>query len=271
MKSGPADVLWRDVREMVGEQFEYRELLRQLTLRDLLLRYKQTAMGFLWAIFMPLINTAIFSVIFTRVAPLDVGMPYPVFAYCGLLAWNFFASSLRFSVTSLTTNTVLVAKVYFPREMLPFSVIIVSLVDFAAGSLGLWVLMIYYQVPLTWAAAALPLVVAVHVMLTAGVALILAMANLFYRDIKYVFEIVIAVWMFGTSVLYPTTVVSGRFADVLKLNPMTAVIDAYRAVLLEGRLPDAGAFTAGACLAALTLTVGWLVFHRAEFQFAERI
>ena len=89
-----------DLKEMAGEQYNFRELLYQMTRRDLLLRYKQTVMGFGWAIFMPLINTAVFSIIFTRVAPLQLDMPYPLFAYCGLLAWNFSASSFRFSVTS---------------------------------------------------------------------------------------------------------------------------------------------------------------------------
>ena len=107
----PAAVLSRlsgEVKEIVGEQYQFRELLYQMTRRDLLLRYKQTVMGFGWAIFMPLVNTAVFSVIFTRVAPLQTNLPYPLFAYCGLLAWNFSASSLRFAVTSLTSNASLV-------------------------------------------------------------------------------------------------------------------------------------------------------------------
>src|SRR5687768_3857361 len=109
-----------DVKEMITEQVAYRELLVQMTRRDLLLRYKQTVMGFGWAVFMPLLNTIIFSVVFTRVAPLDTGIPYPLFAYCGLVTWNFFGSSLRFAVSSLTANTNLVTKVYFPREIFPF-------------------------------------------------------------------------------------------------------------------------------------------------------
>src|SRR5204862_201717 len=121
--------LTADLREMVEEQIRYRELLYQMTRRDLLLRYKQTVMGFGWAIFMPLINTVVFSVIFTRVAPIDVGMPYPLFAFCGLLAWNFSASSFRFAMTSLTSNTNLVTKVYFPREIFPATSVLVSLVD----------------------------------------------------------------------------------------------------------------------------------------------
>src|SRR6266446_8751917 len=117
--------MYAEVCEMLSEQVQYRELLYQMTRRDLLLRYKQTVMGFGWAIFMPLVNTAVFSVIFTRVAPIDAGMPYPLFAYCGLLTWNFFASAQRFAVVSLTGNTNLVTKVYCPREIFPFSAIVV--------------------------------------------------------------------------------------------------------------------------------------------------
>src|SRR5436189_365122 len=122
METAVSTQSWRrDVRELLLEQVEYRELLTRIIVRDLLLRYKQTVMGFGWAIFMPLVNTVVFSVIFTRVAPISVGVPYPLFAYCGLFTWNFFASSLRFSVSSLTGNTNLVTKVYFPREIFPFS------------------------------------------------------------------------------------------------------------------------------------------------------
>src|SRR5436189_4597351 len=118
METAVSTQSWRrDVRELLLEQVEYRELLTRIIVRDLLLRYKQTVMGFGWAVFMPLINTAVFSVIFTRVAPIETGVPYPLFAYCGLFTWNFFASSLRFGVNSLTTNTNLVSKVYFPREI----------------------------------------------------------------------------------------------------------------------------------------------------------
>ncbi len=246
--------LWADVREMVLEQFEYRELLYQMTLRDLLLRYKQTVMGFGWAVFMPLVNTAVFSVIFTRVATLETPVPYPVFAFCGLWVWNFFAATLRFSVTSLSSNPALVSKVYFPREIFPFSAVIVGLVDFAVGSLVLVALMLWYQVPFGMHLFWLPVVIAVHVSFTAAVALILSMANLFYRDIKYLFEIVITVWMFATSVVYPVDRIGGKLGSVLRLNPMTPIVDAYRAVFLFDTAPPAlfGA-TAVASVARLAL------------------
>ena len=256
---------------MLQEQVTYRELLVRMTYRDLLLRYKQTVMGFGWAIFMPLVNTAVFSVIFTRVAPIDTGMPYPVFAYCGLLTWNLFASALRFGVISLTANVNLVTKVYFPRETLPFSAIIVSLVDFAVASSVLVALMVYYGTPVTWTVLFLPVVLGIQVMFTAGVCLLLAMANLFYRDVKYLFEVVLTVWMFATAVVYPIDRIGGHLGAWLALNPMTPIIDAYRAVLLRGELPAAGPFLAATLTSVVVLAVGWLVFHRAEFEFAENI
>jgi len=263
--------LTADVREMLKEQGQYRELLIQMVRRDLLLRYKQSVMGFGWAVFMPLVNTIIFSVVFMRVAPIDVGMPYPLFAFSGLLAWNLFASALRFSTISLTANTNLVTKVYFPREIFPFSSVIVAAVDSAVGAILLGVFMIYYGVHVTPAILFLPVVVLVQVAFTAGVALLLAMGNLFYRDVKYLFEVVITGWMFATSVLYPLSDVGGWAGALLRLNPMTPIVDAYRAVLLRGELPAAEPF---AIITALSLTVlgaGWLIFHRAEFQFAENI
>jgi lipopolysaccharide transport system permease protein len=256
--------------EIVAEQWEYRELLVRMTARDLLLRYKQTVMGFGWAIFMPLVNTAIFSVIFTRVATIDVGTPYPVYAFCGLVAWNFFASSLRFSVTSLTSNPSLVTKVYFPREIFPFSAVLVSIVDFAVSALVLVALMLYYKVAVGWPLLMLPVVVLAIVVFTAATALLISMANLFYRDVKYLFEIVIAVWMFATSVVYPVGRVGGKLGALLALNPMTPLIDAFRAVLLDQRLPGM-AFVLTFAASVVFLAWAWMMFHLAEFDFAENL
>ena len=258
------------IREMLAEQIEYREVLRQMVRRDLMLRYKQTVMGLGWAAFMPILNTAVFSVIFTRVAPLDVGIPYPLYAFCGLLVWNFFASALRFSVTALTSNQILVSKIFFPREIFPFSAVIVSLADFAVAAVILAGLMAYYGTPIGGSIALLPLVLAVQVIWTAAFALLLSMGNLFYRDVKYLFEILITVWMFATSVLYPVARIGGRVGALLAFNPMTHIIDAYRAVLLNGTFPTA-AFGIVAAAGVVALAAAWYVFHRAEFAFAESL
>ena len=260
-----------DFREMLAEQFRYRELLYEMTRRDLLLRYKQTVMGFGWAIFMPLVNTAVFSVIFVKVAPIHTDVPYPLFAYCGLLAWNFSASTLRTSVTSLTSNGGLVTKVYFPREIFPISAMLVALVDLVVGGSVLVVLMLWYRVTPHFSIALLPLVVLVHVVFTAAIALFVAMANLFYRDVKYIFEVAITLWMFATSVLYPVQQVTGLAGTLLRLNPMTVIIDAYRQVLFGGGVLDPAGFALVGGVSLALLFAVWLSFHRLEFEFAERI
>jgi len=260
-----------DFREMLAEQSRYRDLLLQMTRRDLLLRYKQTVKGFAWATVMPLVNTALFSIIFTRVARVDVSIPYPLYAFAGLLAWNFFAASLKFSSVSLTSNLALVTKVYFPREIFPLSSVLVCLVDTLVASVLLAALMGYYHVftpaTLPW----LPLVIAVHVAFTIGCALLLAMANVFYRDVKYLFDIVLMVWMFASSVLYPVSQVSGRAGALMRANPMTSIIDGYRDVLFFGASPLTLPFVLTAVGSLMLLATAWLIFHRAEYAFAEHI
>jgi ABC-2 type transport system permease protein/lipopolysaccharide transport system permease protein len=258
-----------DLREMFREQYEYRELLYSMTAKDLLVRYKQAVMGFGWAIFMPLVNTVLFSVIFTRVAPLETDVPYPIFAFTGLLFWNFFASSLRFSVGSLAGNATLVTKIYFPREIFPFSAILVSFVDLLVGASILVILMIYYQVPVAPTLLALPALLLIQVCFTAGIALVISMANLYLRDVKYIFEMILTFWMFATSVVYPVSLVGGKLGVLLQLNPMTPIIEGYRYVILQGVLPPLLPLAGAAAIAVVTLLVGWLVFHRAEYQFAE--
>lgn len=270
-ETGAISQLRSDFKEIVGEQYEFRELLYQMTRRDLLLRYKQTVMGFGWAVFMPLVNTVLFSVIFTRVAPLETNIPYPLFAYCGLLAWNFTASSLRFAASSLTLNAQLVTKVYFPREILPISAVVVSLVDFSVGSTILIAMMAYYGVMPTTALLALPWVLLVHVMFTLSFSLLLAMGNLFYRDVKYLFELVIMIWMFLSAVLYPVSQVGGIAGKIMAINPMTPILEGYRDVLIRGRFPDPGPFLITTVMAVMLLAVAWLIFHRAEYEFAENV
>ena len=263
--------LLRDVREMFREQAEYRELLYQFATRDILVRYKQTVMGFGWAVFMPVINTIVFSIIFTRVAPIGTPVPYPLYAYLGLSAWNLFASSLRFSVNSLTGNPGLVTKVYFPREMFPFSAVIVCVVDFAVASTILVAMMAYYRVAPTTSILFLPLVLVVHLVFTAAVGLLLAMANLFYRDVKYLIELILTIWMFLSSVLYPVEMMGGRLAAVIRFNPMTPIIDGYRTAIFGTPFHDPLAFAVAAAASPILLIWAWVIFHRAEFSFAENL
>ena len=260
-----------EFREMVSEQAEYRELLYQITLRDLKLRYKQTIMGFGWAVFMPLLNTALFSVIFTRVAPLDTGVPYPVWVYCGLAVWNFFSSAVKFATNSLSGNIALVTKVYFPREVLPISAVLVSTVDFLVSTTVLAALMIWYGIKPGTAMLFVPLLLVIQLMMTIGVSLVLLMANVFYRDVKYLVEALMMIWMFATSVVYPVDRVGGRLGAVLALNPMTPLVDAFRSTVLYNRVPDPSGLLYASVVSTLVLASAWFFFHRSEFKFAESV
>jgi lipopolysaccharide transport system permease protein len=261
--------LRQDVREMFTELRDYRELLFMMTRRDLLLRYRQTAMGFAWAIFTPVINTIVFTVIFRKVAKIETDVPYPVFSYCGLLPWNMFATSLKTGINSLFGNKTLLTKVYFPREVFPFSTTLVCVVDFIVGLSVLAVLMIWYRIPLPATALFLPILIAVQLTFTAGLCMFLAPANLYYRDVKYILDVLITVGMFATPVLYPTRHLTGPLGVLLQLNPLAPIIDGYRAILLRGELPSAIPFATAAALSVVLFAVGWLVFHRAEYTFAE--
>jgi len=263
--------LTSELREMFSEQVEYRELLYQISLRDIKLRYKQTVMGFGWAVFMPLLNTALFSVIFTRVAPLETSVPYPLWAYCGLAVWNFFASSVKFATSSLSSNVTLVTKVYFPREVLPVSAVLVSAVDFLVSATVLAALMIYYGIAPGWQIVLVPILILIQMIFSTAVSLLLSMANLFYRDVKYMVEALVTLWMFATSVVYPVHLVGGKLGAVLALNPLTPLVDAYRATIIENRVPDVGGLAYCATVSVILLMIAWVTFHRAEFKFAENV
>ena len=263
--------LSRDIRELLSEQVHYHELLLRLTGRDVRVRYKQSLMGFGWAIFMPVFNTVLFSVIFTRVAPLDTGAtPYPVYAYTGLMFWNAFSTAVRAASTSLSGNAVFVTKIYFPREILPFSIILGSLVDLAIAGTVLTGLLIYYGIVPAYTILLVPAILLVQVAFTAAVSLVVSMANLYLRDVKYIFEVVVNLWMFATSVVYPVEAVGGKLGTLMEWNPMTPIIGAYRRTILEGRVPDERLVLVAA-VTLVFLAVAWVGFHRAEFKFAEYV
>jgi ABC-type polysaccharide/polyol phosphate export permease len=248
-----------------------RELLYELTTRDLRIRYKQTLLGTAWALFTPLVMMFIFTQIFARVAKVDTSpIPYSIFVYCGLLPWQFFSTSLKGSVDSLTRNRLLVTKIYMPREVFPISQVLSAFADFLVASIVLAALMAWHGIAPAWTAWFLPVIILVQMALTIGLALLLSMGNLFYRDVKYLFEVGLLLWMFATSVIYPIQI-EGPWAWILHLNPMTPIIDAYRSVLLLGQFPEPAGFAYTTIFSVLLLLVGMRWFHESEYQFAENI
>lgn len=258
------------------EVLSYRTLLWTLAWRDIRVRYKQSLLGILWAMFIPVSMMLLFSFVFTRIVKVETDVPYPIFAYCGLLPWQFFSSATTAATNSLVANRSLVTKIYFPSEVFPLSSIVAALVDFLVGAIVLVGLMIYYAitsspVTISWTVFFVVPVIFVQLLFTAGLSFLLAMSNLFFRDVRYIYSVIITLWMFASSVVYPMKVSDSNLQMLLNLNPMTPILDAYRDVLLRGQLPDWGAFGYAAGVSVFLFMAGWVSFYKMQYKFAEKV
>lgn len=251
------------------ELWENRELLYFLAWRDIKVRYKQTALGATWALLQPLFLMVIFTFLFGRVAKVPVPVPYPIFAFCGLLPWQLFAFGLGQSSNSLVQSQNLISKVYFPRLVIPIASVIAGLLDFAIAFVLLLGMMVYYRVPPGYGVFLLPLFVLLAVLtaLTAGIWL--SAVNVRYRDVQYTLGFLVQFWMLATPVGYPSSVVPARWRWVLGLNPMAGVVEGFRWALL-GRGDKPGimlGISVGVVL--LLLIAGLHYFRRVERTFAD--
>jgi len=259
----------------VRELWQYRELLYFLVWRDVKVRYKQTALGALWALLQPLLMMVVFTIFFRRMAGVDSGgMPYSVFSYLGLLPWTFFATAISNAGNSVVGSERLITKIYFPRLAVPFASVGASVVDFLIACSLLVVLMTWHHVAPGPAVALAPLIFATIMMMALGIGTLLAALNVSYRDFRYVIPFLVQVWMFATPSVY-MNVTSGKGSHgplplVLALNPMTGLITAFRAAC-SGRQVPWGEFGISAATAAAVFLAGCLYFRRTERNFADII
>lgn len=257
----------------LGEVWSYRELLGFLAWRDVKIRYKQTALGAVWAILQPLLAMVVFSVFFGRFAGLENrtgGAPYPIYVYAGLLPWTFFANAINAGSSSLVGSANLITKVYFPRLIVPLSAVGAGLVDLGISFLVLLGLMAYYGTALSVQLLLVPLLLAGTLLAATGMGSLLAALTVSYRDFRYVVPFMIQLWMFATPVIYPSSLVPERWRTLLALNPMAGLIDGFRAAFLGG--PVDGAHVAISLgVAVLLFLAGTLYFQKVERGFADVI
>ena len=247
----------------------YRELLYFLTWRDVKVRYKQTALGAAWAILQPLLMMVIFSVLFGRVAgmPSD-GIPYPLFAYGGLLAWTFFSTAITSSGNSLVGSAHLITKVYFPRMIIPGAAVCAAAVDFVLAFVVLVPLMIYYHVTLTWQIALLPLLMLVLMVLALGVGMWMSALNVKYRDVRFALPFLTQIWMFLSPVIYPLSRLPQKARLVMMLNPVTGIVEGFRSTLF-GLPVNWRALSASTAISIAILAYAAFSFRRMEKEFAD--
>ena len=251
--------------------FAYGELLYFLMWRDIKVRYKQTALGAGWAILQPLVTMIIFTYFFGKLArvPTD-GLPYPIFFYTGLLIWTFFSNAVTSGANSLIGNSNLITKVYFPRLIIPSAAIGAGLVDFAVASILLIGLLVYYGSSVTLGYLMLLPLVVLTTLLALGVGIFFSALNVKYRDVRYALPFLIQIWMFVTPIIYPSSLVPEEWRWVLALNPLTGIVESFRASLFGRELPwlELG-YSAVFALAMLVYAA--FTFRRMERSFAEFI
>lgn len=254
------------------ELWEYRDLLRLLTWRDIKVRYKQTLLGAGWAILQPLLTMLVFSLFFGRLAkvPSD-GLPYPIFAFAALVPWGFFSNSLNQSSNSLVGNANMIRKVYFPRLVVPMACSLSALVDMAIAFLVLILFMVAYGIAPTWNVFWLPALVLLCLVTSLGAGLWLSALSVRYRDVRYVLPFILQFWLFATPIAYSSTLLDQPWRTVYGLNPMVGVVEGFRWALLGTDTAPGMMIGVSAAAALLVLISGVFYFRRMEATFADII
>ncbi len=254
------------------ELISHRDLLNAWTMRIIRARYQQSILGGLWAILQPVATVAIFTTVFSLFLKVDTqGFPYAVFAYSALVPWMLFSTSITDMVDSIVSNMNLVAKIYFPREVLVIAAMLARLIDFVIAYSLLIFLMIFYDLPvfqISW--AFLPLILLVQISLAVGIGFFAAALNAFYRDVKHLAALGLQLWLYATPIIYPSSLVPESLRPFYYLNPMAGVIESYRSVILNGGSVTAE-FWISALISAVVLLVGYTFFKRVEYRFADII
>lgn len=254
----------------LGELWEYRELLYFLIWRDIKVRYKQTALGALWAIIQPVMTMLVFSLFFGKLGkmPSD-GLPYPIFSFAALVPWTFFANGLNHATNSLVKNSRLIKKVYFPRLAFPIAAVVAGVVDFLLAFIVLIGLMLFYGIVPGINVVWLPLFLLLALITSLGVSLWLSALNVRYRDVHHSTSFLIQFWLFATPVAYSSRLLSEPWRTVYGLNPMVGVVEGFRWALLGTHTAPRPMFAVSALAAVLLMISGAFYFRRMEKTFAD--
>lgn len=253
----------------LSDLWQYRDLFFILTLRDIKVRYKQTFLGVLWVVIQPLLMMLVFTLFFGKLAriPSD-GIPYPLFAYAGLLPWTFFANALNSSGNSLVGNSSLITKVYFPRMIIPIAAVGAGLLDFAIAFALLVLLMFYYGVGFSPNILLLPVLALLTALLAVGLGMWMSALNVKYRDIRYALPFVIQIWLFATPVIYPSSLIPDKWRWLFKLNPLTGLIEGYRSAIF-GKPFDFAGLGIAIFIILIVLIYSAYTFRQMERSFAD--
>lgn len=261
---------WLDLD--LGAVWRYRELLGVLVMRDLQVLYKQALLGAGWAILQPVFAVIIFSIIFGYIVKMpSEGVPYPLFAFAGVLPWTYFAEAVRRSGVGLVTDAELVRKIYFPRLIMPLANVVSPLVDFCIAFVVLLVVMAFYGIAPNVKMLIIPPLMIVAALLALSIGLWLAPINVRFRDIKHTLPFMIQIWMYASPIVYPLSLVPEQWRMLYSLNPMVGVIEGFRWAVFGQGAPNFMALGMSAIVIVLLLAGGLVFFRRMERTFADVI
>jgi len=262
----------RAERHYWHDLWRYRELFYFLAWRDILVRYKQTTIGFAWALIRPLLTMIVFTLVFSKIAKLPSDVPYPILVFAALLPWQFFANAFTDAGASLISNASMISKVYFPRLVVPTSAVIVSFVDFLISGVILVGLMLWYGFSPEWRIITLPLFIFIAFAAAMGAGLWIAALNVKYRDFRYIIPFVVQFGLYVSPVGFSSAIVPEQWRLLYSLNPMVGVIDGFRWAILGGNTQIYWpGFLLSLGLVSLLLITGIFYFRRTEKSFADVI
>ncbi|OGP88505.1 MAG: hypothetical protein A2156_03525 [Deltaproteobacteria bacterium RBG_16_48_10] len=248
----------------------YKDLVKNLVSRDFKTRYKRSYLGILWSLFNPLLLILVYTLAFDYIMRIRV-KDFPMFFMCGYLPWSYFSSGLMISLSSLSDSGYLIKAVYFPREILPLSVVLSCLLHFLITFLFVFPLLLIYGYLPQWSYLSLPVIILLQTIFVFGMSLFLSSIHVSFRDLRYILDVILMAWFWLTPVAYPTSLIPEKFLFLYKLNPMTLFVTAYREVLLDGALPIPKYWIALLLATMGSLSLGYLPFLKIRKRLAEEI
>lgn len=255
--------------------YKWRELLWQMVGREVKARYKQSILGYFWVILNPLAQMLVMSFAFSIIMRVPTNasgnIPYSIFLFVALLPWNLFSGSLASAAGSLVGAGGLITKIYFPRTILVISTIIAKIIDFLFASTVLIIYMVVYQIPINFNILWIFPIFFIQQMFTLGLSLFFAAANLLYRDIQYLLNMILLLWMYVTPIIFPADLVPERYRFIFQLNPLAVIVNAYRQAILAGGTPKYSSLIIATIVSFVTLLIGLRYFKSREKIFADNI
>jgi lipopolysaccharide transport system permease protein len=258
------------VLQFFKDIFLYKDLLYYLTSKELKLKYKYSVLGIVWSLVNPLMMIVIYTIAFKLILRIDIEN-YSILVFTGLLPWIFFQTTVSQSASSIIGNSSLIGKVYFPRSILPLSLVISNYINFLFTLIVLFAAILFFKIKLTWSLMLLPVFLLLLLIFVLGIALLISSTTTKFRDIAYLTEIFFTAWFYLTPIIYPFSMVPDNLKLLIFFNPFTSVVESFRMILLEGKVPDLLTLSLFGSFSILFFLIGVFIFKSREKFFVDEI